>query len=899
MVYTGEDYRNILNGDHRFEHQVRLQDSNGAQRRFYDSDIASLKITGGLFSENRFSIGGCFAREIELDFYPSAFVPKRMSVIWVYVRAVSESRVSDWVGIGTFYIDTRETNDLGMMHITGYDSMLKAEKLYIDPGDVGQWPKKMSEVAEDIASKMGVAVDTWPVRDYDVQLPTGYTMREVLSYIAVASSGNWIIRSSGDLALIPLYGTGDHATVGRNVADFKKGAEQSGWTHVIVNTGDDTYVEAGTDDGETFEVFCPWGTTEMAENILDALEGYVYQPYEAHGAILDPAYEIGDNVSVNGIDGILASVVTTHDALCAADISAPSDNEIDHEYPYISSLNRQIKRRLQTIETTLYVGPESIVASVKDIDGRITQVSQTADKINWLVASGTDATNFTMTDRAVELVSASINLTGYVQFNDLTKAGSTAINGANITTGKISAERIDVSELHIMNLYDSEWRAVITTSPFGKLYIGSKDSPVSDYDEIFINADEVTIGGWGVYNALVFDVRTNEIYGRNSWDWKLGTSAYGFECLWLHNAIRSVQLTAGVGTLLVNGSEVLTGDLAISAIKSGSYSLTISGSSITPSSTDITLGSSSNYFNQIFTKELKLCYSSTRSLALSCGYSGELLINGDEYVPTKLVYGTYELEISADGVLPSSTSINLGSSSYYFNQTFTKKLTLLYGGSKSIDLECNSSGRLTVGGSELSVSTDKIESGSYNLTISGSSITPSSTSITLGSSSAYFNSFYTKKTVLHYNDYTSVELGCNSSGRLTVGGSELSVSVSKIESGSYSLSISGSDITPSSTSISLGSLSSYLNAVYVKSLYVINGTYTYVGVTCDSYGYLNIGNSLLPKSSGSYSLGSDSNLWNYLHTKTVRVYYNSYTYVDLACNYNGQLTAGGSVVATT
>lgn len=898
MVYTGEDYRNILNGDHRFEHQVRLQDSNGAQRRFYDSDIASLKITGGLFSENRLSIGGCFAREIELDFYPSAFVPKRMSVIWVYVRAVSESRVSDWVGIGTFYIDTRETNDLGMMHITGYDSMLKAEKLYIDPGDVGQWPKKMSEVAEDIASKMGVAVDTWHVRDYDVQLPTGYTMREVLSYIAVASSGNWIIRGSGDLALIPLYGTGDHATVGRNVADFKKGAEQSGWTHVIVNTDDDTYVEAGTNDGETFEVFCPWGTTEMAEDILNALEGYVYQPYEAHGAILDPAYEIGDNVSVNGIDGILASVVTTHDALCAADISAPSDNEIDHEYPYISSLNRQIKRRLQTIETTLYVGPESIVASVKDIDGRITEVSQTADKINWLVASGTDASNFTMTDRAVELVSASINLTGYVTFNSLTEAGSTAINGANITTGKIAAERIDVNELHLMKLYNQNNQVAMSCS-IGSLFIGGDHGPLSDYDEVNINADEIQFGGWFNHNALVFDMREYEIHGQNSWNWKLGTSTYGFECLWLHNASRSVQLTAGVGTLLVNGSEVLTGDLAISAIKSGSYSLTISGNSITPSSTSITLGSSSYYFDQIFTEEMKLCYNSTKSLTLSCGYSGELLINGNEYVPSKLVYGTYELEISADGVLPSSTSINLGSSSYYFNQTFTKKLTLSYSGSKSIDLECNSSGKLTVGGSELSVPTDKIESGSYNLTISGSSITPSSTYITLGSSSAYFDSFYTKKTVLHYNGYTSVELGCNSSGRLTVGGSELSASVSKIESGSYSLSISGSDITPSSTSISLGSLSSYLNAVYVKSLYVLNGTYTFVGVTCDSYGYLNIGNSLLPKSSGSYSLGSDSKLWEYLHTEKIRIYYNSYTYVDLACDYNGRLTSGNRVVTTS
>lgn len=684
MVYTGEDYRNILNGDHRFEHQVRLQDSNGAQRRFYDSDIASLKITGGLFSENRLSIGGCFAREIELDFYPSAFVPKRMSVIWVYVRAVSESRVSDWVGIGTFYIDTRETNDLGMMHITGYDSMLKAEKLYIDPGDVGQWPKKMSEVAEDIASKMGVAVDTWHVRDHDVQLPTGYTMREVLSYIAVASSGNWIIRGSGDLALIPLYGTGDHATVGRNVADFKKSAEQSGWTHVIVNTGDDTYVEAGTNDGETFEVFCPWGTTEMAEDILNALEGYVYQPYEAHGAILDPAYEIGDNVSVNGIDGILASVVTTHDALCAADISAPSDNEIDHEYPYISSLNRQIKRRLQTIETTLYVGPESIVASVKDIDGRITQVSQTADKINWLVASGTDATNFTMTDRAVELVSASINLTGYVTFNSLTEAGSTAINGANITTGKIAAERIDVSELKVQKVYNHR-NLVALDCTTNIMTIGGSSSVSGEFSEIKIKAPKITIGGWNTTEHLIIDTANQAIRGTTAGAWSLGTITYPFKSVRLYSITGDVELTAGGGKLLVNGAVISAGNAEVSAIKSGSYSL----------------------------------------------------------------------------------------------------------------------------------------------------------------------------------------------------------------------SISGSDITPSSTSISLGSLSSYLNAVYVKSLYVIYGTYTYAGITCDSSGDLNIGTDCLPKSDGSYDLGSSSRLWRYLHTETVRIYYNSYTYVDLACNYNGQLTAGGRAVTTS
>lgn len=685
MISTNSQYQSIVNGAHTFEHRILLEGADGKAQMFGDADIASLKITGGLFSENKFGFGGCFAREIELEFYPSATPPARMAGVTVMFEAVNDSKKSGLNFAGTFFIDTRETNDLGLMRITGYDSMLKAEKLYIDPGDVGQWPKKMSEVAADIASKMDVELDSrCSFEDYDVQLPTGYTMREVLSFIAAAHAGNWVITPEGKLRLIRVNSPVDAVLIDMDVMDFKAGIEQSGWTHVIVNTGDDTYVEAGTDDGDSLEVFCPWGTSDMANDILAALDGYVYRPYEARGAILDPAYEIGDRVQVNGTISILASVETTHDALCAADISAPTDNEIDHEYPYISSLNRQIKRRLQTIETTLYVGPESIVASVKDIDGRITQVSQTADKINWLVASGTDASNFTMTDRAVELVSASITLTGYVQFNDLTKAGSTAINGANITTGKIAAERIDVSELKVQKIYNHK-NLVALDCTTNIMTIGGSSSVPGEFSEIEIKAPKITIGGWNTTEHLIIDTANRAIRGTTAGAWSLGTITYPFKSVRLYGITGDVEITAYGGKLLVNGTAVSTGNAEVSAIKSGSYSL----------------------------------------------------------------------------------------------------------------------------------------------------------------------------------------------------------------------SISGSGITPSSTSISLGSLSSYLNAVYVKSLYVLNGTRTYVGVTCDSYGYLNIGNSLLPKSSGSYSLGSDSNLWKYLHTGNIRIYYSRYTYVELACNYNGRLTAGGSVVATT
>lgn len=85
---------------------------------------------------------------------------------------------------------------------------------------------------------------------------------------------------------------------------------------------------------------------------------------------------------------------------------------------------------------------EELEFRVSTAEGNISTVSQTADKINWLVKSGTSASDFTMTDRAISLVANSINLSGYVTFTALSTAGQTTINGSNITTGTISADRI-------------------------------------------------------------------------------------------------------------------------------------------------------------------------------------------------------------------------------------------------------------------------------------------------------------------------------------------------------------------------------------------------------------------------------------------------------------------------
>lgn len=80
-------------------------------------------------------------------------------------------------------------------------------------------------------------------------------------------------------------------------------------------------------------------------------------------------------------------------------------------------------------------------------------IRQLAESITLAVSNGTDRSTITLTGDGITTQSKTIRFTGEIVFaSDLSSAGETNINGANITTGKISAARIDVDDLTVKAL---------------------------------------------------------------------------------------------------------------------------------------------------------------------------------------------------------------------------------------------------------------------------------------------------------------------------------------------------------------------------------------------------------------------------------------------------------------
>lgn len=317
----------------------------------------------------------------------------------------------------------------------------------------------------------------------------------------------------------------------------------------------------------------------------------------------------------------------------------------------------------------------SITTRIETAEGNISTVTQTADKINWLIASGTSSSNFTMTDRAIKLVADTIDLSGYVTISALGTAGKTTINGSNITTGTIHADRIDTSTLKVKTIYSTSGKVSLTEYSSNNMYIGGDGTWNYSYTYIFAGS-QIKLASWdGVgTHALIFDTSNHCVRPATIVDWDLGNVSYPFGKVWCESVtIRNIGNDGFIG---FNG---------------GTFEIVASGSSVNR------LGSSTYYWDTGYISKLYLsssCYLSASGSNLQV--NGTTIGGGaDPNMAGKEVRmggsTTYYITATTGRQLrPSSSSsyyaFYLGTSSYYWHYAYIGSNTVKLGNSTSSKL---------------------------------------------------------------------------------------------------------------------------------------------------------------------------------------------------------------------
>ena len=328
----------------------------------------------------------------------------------------------------------------------------------------------------------------------------------------------------------------DKTYLGRRLAEFSPGIASQPITKVeLLDENGDVVGVSGSDTGRTLTALQPDGTNAMAAAILAKVSGYKHIGYDGSKALLDPAVELGDAVTVDGLYVPLIALDMTFDSLLAPDISAPDADEIEDEYPYKSPTQRQIERNMAKTRSLITKTSEEIMLKVEGIDGKYTEVKTTLDGLTVTDASGTtkingssiktdnlyvDAANITGTLTADKIQTSSIRVGDlkdgssyatktYVDNNaglsasEVDSAIATYIDGTSITAEKLRGRTVELlasSNQSIGSIelaYTTTGYGISINTTYGGIQLNSGGNIyLSAYDGAFITlSDVVSLGG--------------------------------------------------------------------------------------------------------------------------------------------------------------------------------------------------------------------------------------------------------------------------------------------------------------------------------------------------------------------------------------------------------------------
>ena len=412
------------------------------------------------------SVGNCISATLSISVLTEDDIPPS-SVIVIMGRVKRGTEVSEWMEFGTFYINQRNADYDGLITFSCYDAMLKASQRYVTTASGSEgWPKSMSSAVAEIAGRIGVELDSRTVintgEDYVVSLSTEYTMLQVLGYIGACHGGNWVITPENKLRLVPLSSTPTVQSTGLVNIPAVLGQISTGdavtVTGVSMDGKNDTSYIAGSSTGAVIKLGQnPYATTAICDNLITTLEGLVYSPYSATNTIYDPAAELGDPIKIGSeIFGVLAVENSTFDVGVRADISAPNNEELSSEYPYLPETD-QIKQTVANLKSALSTAETNIEQNAEEIELRATKTEVTETLGGYYTKEEADSALSVSAEEIKAEVSGK-----YTENEEFEKAKSSISQLSDVISALVSVEGADGTRQSLMTQTENGWTFDIT-----------------------------------------------------------------------------------------------------------------------------------------------------------------------------------------------------------------------------------------------------------------------------------------------------------------------------------------------------------------------------------------------------------------------------------------------------
>lgn len=353
----------------------------------------------------------------------------------------------------------------------------------------------------------------------------------------------------------------DSVNILRNMTSFDKAEQFDGFSKVVIIVSDEIEYSAGSDTGRTLTLNCPWGTQEIANNILQSIKGFQYQPMTANGALVDPSAEIGDGISANGVYSGIYSLDVKFNSNLPMDVSAPADEELYEEHTYIPKTEREVTRKFldfqsqfiiqdgkisaeveerksdtKSIRATLEIQADQITAKVNKNDGSSSTFGWALETASWRIFSGSNT--------VLKADKSGLEVKGVI------RATSGEIGGFTITSNSLT--------------YNNQtWGGTNTTG----IYIGPSGIQLGKYFKVDNAGNLSAASGTFSGNVYAGNIQYGGNYGTLSGSGISSGSIYGNRLV--GNTVTTAYTSGGINTSLARADaayNVCYGSVKASAI---------------------------------------------------------------------------------------------------------------------------------------------------------------------------------------------------------------------------------------------------------------------------------------------------------------------------------------------
>lgn len=314
----------------------------------YNQTLNEFKHSNIINPNNSISIGNTCSSGVTFSiFKPQITLENKNITIFEGVKGNSGI---EYVQIGIFTVTKEESNGEYTKY-TAYDKMYKAEKGYFSELT---YPSTDKAILEEICAKLGIQLATSITNTHTItDKPQGYTMREMIGYMAMLQGGNAAINSDGNLE-IKWYKDSGYVLDGHQY--YQQGVTFTTSKDFTIRkltcnntkSGDSKTSEITAGDGTTGLSFAnPFMTQEILNEVYNKIGGFQFRPLTVK-FLGDWRLEVGDIITVNkgGVDYKVPIMQITHECDGGLMDTVTSIGQSDTENSNIASgpITKQMER---------------------------------------------------------------------------------------------------------------------------------------------------------------------------------------------------------------------------------------------------------------------------------------------------------------------------------------------------------------------------------------------------------------------------------------------------------------------------------------------------------------------------------------------------------------------------